>query len=164
VFGAFLHLLNNALGKAVLFLSAGNIHRAHGSKLTDDVHGALRTVPVSAGLFLVGLLAITGSPPFGPFVSEFTIVSAAFRGGSVFTGAAMLALLFVIFCGMGSTVIAVVQGAPARATPKPGVRESFATVAPVVLALAALLFLGVHVPRPLEELIHDAVRTVGGQP
>src|SRR5262249_2339270 len=32
VFGALLHLINNGLTKGVLFLSAGNIHRAYGSK------------------------------------------------------------------------------------------------------------------------------------
>src|SRR5262249_41430451 len=66
VYGALLHLVNNALTKGVLFLSAGNIHRAYGSKLTDEVHGALRRLPLSGTLFLAGFFAITGSPPFGP--------------------------------------------------------------------------------------------------
>src|SRR5206468_4982056 len=65
VFGALLHLINNGLTKGVLFLSAGNIHRAYGSKLTDDVTGALRLTPASGALFLAGFFAITGSPPFG---------------------------------------------------------------------------------------------------
>src|SRR5262249_12989495 len=63
VYGALLHLINNGLTKGVLFLSSGNIHRAYGSKLTDDVRGALRRVPLSGALFLAGFLAITGSPP-----------------------------------------------------------------------------------------------------
>ena len=46
VFGAFLHMLNNGLVKGVMFLSAGNIHRAYDSKYVDDVSGALRRVPV----------------------------------------------------------------------------------------------------------------------
>ena len=73
--------INNGLTKGVLFLSAGNIHRAYGSKLTDDVQGALKRVPFSGALFLAGFFAITGSPPFGPFVSEFTIVAAAAGSG-----------------------------------------------------------------------------------
>jgi len=36
-FGALLHLINNGLTKGVLFLSAGNIHRAYDSKSTEDV-------------------------------------------------------------------------------------------------------------------------------
>ena len=73
-FGALLHLVNNGLAKGLLFLSAGNIHRAYGSKHTDNVTGALRLAPASGALFLAGFFAITGSPPFGPFMSEFTIL------------------------------------------------------------------------------------------
>ncbi len=54
VYGALLHLINNGLTKGVLFLSAGNIHRAYGSKVTDDVRGALQRVPLSGALFLAG--------------------------------------------------------------------------------------------------------------
>ena len=60
---ALLHVINNGLTKGVLFLSAGNIHRAYGTKLTADVHGVLRRLPLSGWLFLLGFLAITGSPP-----------------------------------------------------------------------------------------------------
>ena len=49
VYGALLHLINNGLTKGVLFLSAGNIHRAYGSKLTDDVQGAIERVPLVRG-------------------------------------------------------------------------------------------------------------------
>ncbi len=112
--GPCLHLINNGLTKGVLFLSAGNIHRAYGSKLTDDVQGAIERVPLSGGLFLAGFLAITGSPPFGPFVSEFTIVSAAAGSGQYIATGLFLLLLGVVFIGMGATVLAVVQGKPGR--------------------------------------------------
>src|SRR4029077_11977730 len=114
VYGALLHLINNGLTKGVMFLSAGNIHRAYGTKLTDDVQGAIRRVPLSGALFLAGFLAITGSPPFGPFVSEFIIVNAAMSTAQFVAGGLFLLLLGIIFVGMGSTVLAVVQG-PASA-------------------------------------------------
>lgn len=185
VFGSLLHVLNNALAKAVLFLSAGNIHRAHGSKRIDGVRGALSTVPLSAGLFLAGFVAIAGSPPFGPFVSVFTIVSAAFRGGSPGIGAAMLVLLLVVFCGMGWTVLQLVQGKPtppaggdeagsesaaaggepsAPGRPAQSERDSFATVAPIALAMGAVLLLGFYVPPPLEALLRDAAHLLGELP
>jgi hydrogenase-4 component F len=162
VYGALLHLLNNGLTKGVLFLSAGNIHRAYGSKLTDHVSGALRRVPLSGGLFLAGFLAITGSPPFGPFVSEFTIASAALGGGQFLTGGLFLLLLGVVFIGMGATVLSVVQGRPAEDAPPDGFRDSFRTGAPIVLFLALVLLLGVYVPPPLESLLHDAAGLLGG--
>src|SRR5437879_11207071 len=54
VYGALLHLVNNGLTKGVMFLSAGNIHRAYGSKFTDDVRGAMQRVPLSGALLLPG--------------------------------------------------------------------------------------------------------------
>src|SRR5581483_5536855 len=81
LYGALLHMVNNGLTKGILFLSAGNIHRAYGSKTTDQVRGAMRLLPLSGWMFLIGFLAITGSPPFAPFISEFTIVNAALGNG-----------------------------------------------------------------------------------
>ena len=42
LYGTMLHVVTNAATKGVLFLSAGNIHRAFGSKSTDQVRGAIR--------------------------------------------------------------------------------------------------------------------------
>src|SRR5207244_4423249 len=105
---------NNGLTKAVLFMSAGNIHRAYGSKLTSDVQGALQRVPLSAGLFLAGFFAITGAPPFGVFISEFTIVTSAFARQQFVVGGLFLLLLGIVFIGMGATVLTVVQGSPPK--------------------------------------------------
>ncbi len=164
IYGALLHLINNGLAKAVLFLSAGNIHRAYGSKRTDDVHGALERVPVSGVLFLVGFLAITGAPPFGPFLSEFTIISAAFNAQQYWVGGLFLLLMAIVFMGMGSTVLAIVQGSAPEKTGAKDYHDSWATVAPILVSLLLVLLLGVFVPPPLETLLRDAARFLEGQP
>ncbi len=157
VYGALLHLINNGLTKGVLFLSAGNIHRAYGSKVTDEVRGALQRVPLSGALFLAGFLAITGSPPFGPFVSEFTIVSAAVGRGQFLAGGLFLLLLAVVFVGMGATVLAVVQGDSSKQEDPPnGYHDSISTGGPILLFMAFVLLLGLYVPPPLESLLREA--------
>src|SRR4030095_3368901 len=80
-FGALLHLVANALTKGVMFLAAANIHRAYASKSLDVVSRALLGVPVSGALFLAGFFAVTGAPPFAPFLSEFTILRATIADG-----------------------------------------------------------------------------------
>jgi hydrogenase-4 component F len=155
-FGSLLHLVNNGLGKGVLFLAAGNIHRAYGSKLTDDVSGAIRHLPASGALFLAGFFAITGSPPFGPFLSEFTILNATFREGRFVSASLFLLMLAVVFFGMGATVLRIVQGEPSAAVRDRPYHEHFLTVAPVAAFLALVLVLGVYVPPPLTALLHDA--------
>jgi hydrogenase-4 component F len=162
-FGALLHLVNNGFGKGVLFLTAGNLHRAYGSKSTDEVAGALRRVPVSGGLFLAGFFAITASPPFGLFLSELTILEAAFGTGHYWEGGLFLVLLAIVFMGMGSTVVKVVQGVPPQPeAPRP--RERLLTVAPPLVFLALVLVLGVWIPDWLSHALHDATRFVEAAP
>jgi hydrogenase-4 component F len=156
VYGALLHLINNGLTKGVLFLSAGNIHRAYGSKVTDHVRGAIRRLPVSGALFLAGFLAITGSPPFGPFVSEFTILNAAVGAGRFLIGGLFLLLLGVVFVGMGATVLEVVQGEAPADKETSGLRDKVSTCAPILLFMALVLLLGIYVPSPLDSLLRDA--------
>lgn len=160
VYGALLHLINNGLTKGVLFLSAGNIHRAYGSKLTDDVQGAIRRVPLSGALFLAGFLAITGSPPFGPFVSEFTIVSATVLSRQYLVGGLFLLMLAVVFVGMGATVLAVVQGNPPEEPRDTRFRDGVSTGLPILLFLATVVLLGLYIPPPLESLLREAAASL----
>jgi hydrogenase-4 component F len=162
-FGALLHLVNNGLGKGVLFLTAGNIHRAFGSKTTDGVSGAIRRVPASGGLFLAGFFAITGSPPFGLFLSELTIIQAAFATGHYWEGGVFLLLLSIVFMGMGSTVVRVVQGTPPEPD-APRYHEPLLTIVPPFAFLAMVLVLGLWIPDWLSGALHDAARFIEAGP
>ena len=164
MYGTILHVVTNGMTKGVLFLSAGNIHRAYGSKSTDQVRGAMRRLPLSGMLFLAGFLAITGSPPFGPFISEFAILNGAFDAGRFVTAGLFLFLLLVVFIGMGTTVLQVVQGrAPAEVRHTP-YRDSILTAAPIVACMAIVLLLGIYIPAPLNHMIEDVVRYLEVQP
>lgn len=157
-YGALLHLLNNSFGKGAMFMAAGNLHRGYGSKLTSDVSGAIHRFPASASLFLVGFFAITASPPFGMFLSELAIIRAAFASGEYVAAAAFLALLAVVFIGMGAVVIRVVQGPRAPdMTPEP---ERFLTIAPAVCCLAVMLVLGLYLPSWIVTGLRDATAFV----
>lgn len=161
--GSLLHMINNGLTKGVLFLSAGNIRRAYNNKTTDEVRGAMRRLPLSGTLFLLGFFAVTGSPPFGPFVSEFTILNGAFSEGRFFAAAAFLLLLLIVFIGMGRTVLTVVQGRPLPHTARTGYRDGVLTGLPVLTSLAIVLMLGVHIPEPLRAMLQDAARFLEGR-
>jgi hydrogenase-4 component F len=160
--GAFYHVLNNGLAKGVLFLAAGNIHRAYGSKRTDEVRGAARRLPVSGPLFLAGFLAVTGTPPFSPFWSEFVILNGALGTGRYVVGGLFLLFLAVIFVGMGATVLKVVQGDDDGAPSVPGTQDGWLTAGPPLLLLAAVLALGLWLPRALSDLFAAAAHLVGG--
>jgi hydrogenase-4 component F len=164
LFGALFHVINNGLTKGVLFLSSGNIHRSYNSKTTEVVRGAMRRVPWSGALFLAGFIAITGSPPFSPFLSEYQIVASAFAQGSGRAGAAFLLLLAVVFIGMASTVLPLVLGDPPPDLEKTDYRDRFLTVAPPVFLMGVVLTLGVWIPGPLLALLRDGAALLEAAP
>jgi hydrogenase-4 component F len=164
-YGSVLHVLNNGLAKCMLFLVVGNMVLATGSSAAADLKGLLRTRPVSAALLLAGLFAVTGSPPFGLFVSEFAIVSGAIREHHVIVAIVMLCLLAIIFAGIGAMIIGAVFGeSPAGegtdATQSPG-ESAWLVGGPIALAVLVLM-LGVYIPAPLRASVADAARLLGG--
>jgi hydrogenase-4 component F len=161
-FGSLLHLLNNGLTKGVLFLTAANIHRAYASKTSDEVRGVLHRLPASGAVFLGGFFAITGSPPFGPFLSEFTILNAAITNERYLVATLFLVILVVVFLGMGATVMTVVQGQPSERASATELRDSISTVGPSVALLALVLVLGLYIPVPLDHLLRDAAASLEG--
>lgn len=161
-FAALLHLINNGLTKGVLFLAAGNIHRAFGGKTMDHAHGALRRAPISASLFLLGFIAITGSPPFAPFVSEFSILRAAVDGGRFGVALGFVGLLAVIFIGMATTVLSVVYGAPKNDSKGTFEGDSPMMVAAPLAFMAAVVFLGLWLPGWLTAVLGDAAKLLNG--
>ncbi|MBI4375132.1 MAG: hydrogenase [Elusimicrobia bacterium] len=156
-FAALLHLINNGLTKGVLFLTAGNIHRAFGGKTMDHAHGALRRVPVSATLFLLGFVAITGSPPFAPFVSEFGVLRAAVNGDRFGVALGFVGLLAIIFIGMATTVLSVVYGVPNKDSKVVHGDSPLMIAAPLVF-MAAVIFLGLWLPDWLTAVVGNAAK------
>jgi hydrogenase-4 component F len=164
LFGALFHLINNGLTKGVLFLSSGNIHRSYNNKTTDVVRGALTRLPWSGGLFLAGFIAITGSPPFSPFISEYTIVSSAFIEGRHLVGGLFLLFLAVIFIGMALTVLPMAMGAPPEDLEPTDYRDRLLTVGPPLVMMGIILILGVWPPPFLMALLHDGAAMLGARP
>jgi hydrogenase-4 component F len=160
-FGAILHAVNHSLTKGMLFFVAGNILTQYRTKSTKSVSGLLAVLPTSGILWLAGLFAITGTPPFGLFQSEFAIIRAAFDSGHVMTATILLVTLGVIFAGMAKIVIGMAYGAP-RESSILATRESFSSTIPPIILCVAVLALGIYIPPALNELLTEAARLVGG--
>lgn len=162
-FGAMLHAVNHSFAKATLFFLAGNILGAFKTKAAADVRGVLRVLPVTGVLWLAGFLAITGSPPFGLFLSEFTILKAALDQGRNLVAVAYLALLALIFMAMATTMLNMAQGSPPGGLRARDRREGILSlVSPAVLG-SAVLVLGLYIPSALYRVLDEAARSMGGR-
>jgi hydrogenase-4 component F len=152
----------------MLFLAAGNILALYRTKSTTRVRGVLRMLPITGILWLLGFLAIVGSPPFGPFLSELTILKGVLDAGRPIVAAAYLIALAVVFVGMATISLRMVYGPPPASVggdrlstiPTTG-REPLWSIAPGVLLGVAVFALGVYVPPRLTDLLQQAVAALG---
>jgi hydrogenase-4 component F len=160
-YGSMLHAVNHSLTKGMLFLAAGNILACYRTKSTAGTRGLLARLPVTGLLWLLGFLAITGSPPFGPFLSELTILKGILDGGSTAVAVVYLAALALAFIGMATIVLEMLYARPDGGETQPAREPLWSVVPPAVLG-AATLVLGVWLPPQLDVLLHSAAALVGG--
>jgi hydrogenase-4 component B len=80
---ALYHTLNHAVFKALLFLGAGSVLHATGTRNMEEMGGLVKRMPWTAACFLVGSVAIAGLPPLNGFVSEWLTFQALLQNLSV---------------------------------------------------------------------------------
>ena len=109
--GSMFHLMTHAFFKALMFLGAGSvIHALHEKQNIWDMGGLWKKMPITGWTFLIGVLAISGMPPFAGFFSKDEILANALHNGhpiiyavglftAFLTAFYMCRLFFVAFMG-----------------------------------------------------------------
>jgi hydrogenase-4 component B len=168
--GALLHVLNHGLFKGLLFLGAGSVMRATGTRNLERLGGLGRTMPLTAAAFLAGSWAICGLPPFNGFVSEWMIYLAGFHGlaaeasaWSVFALAA-LALIGALAAACFAKVFGVAFLGQPRSEQAAGARESPRTMLWPMGILAGLCLAIGLAPILVAPALARATGAVAGQP
>ncbi|MHB1670672.1 MAG: proton-conducting transporter transmembrane domain-containing protein [Acidiferrobacter sp.] len=147
VAGALFHMLNHSLNKCLMFFGAGNMMHAYGSKDMRAMRRVGDYFPVTGTLWLAGAVAITGTPPFALFLSEFTILRAGFSTSQWWAALGLGALLIVIFIGFLAHFRRMFYGAAPDHPPHRTV--SLWQTTPMWLSLLPLLVLGLWLPHGL---------------
>ena len=167
--GSMLHAMFHSLTKASLFLLAGNILATYHTKSSREVSGLIKTMPGTGILWTAAFLAIVGTPPFGIFTSEFTVLRGLMQSNHILAALLYLLFLGIIFVGMATSCLHMILGAAphdlktATNGPRPGmVRESAWTFMPPAILLAISLFLGLYRPLWLDTVITNAASLVDG--
>ncbi len=162
--GALLHMTYHTFAKPVAFFSAGTLAQLHRSSDLDTIGGGtLGRTPVASGLLLLGTLMVTGSPPFGLFWSEMTILRGGFLGPHVAVVSVFLGALVVLFCGFFYQVGRVTLGPETAPGDRPVLPERLdlamgTTLVAAVVAVVSAFYL----PEPLMTLVRAALRVVEG--
>lgn len=167
--GGLFHMLNHAIYKSCLFLSAGAVEKRAGTSNLDKLGGLVKVMPVTFIIFLIASLAISGVPPFNGFASKwmiyqgiietakqnpylwiFWLVAAMF--GSALTLASFMKLIHAVFLGKPSQ----------DRQPKSNTRQEVSSILLIPMGILALLCVvfGVFAYRvPLSLFIFPSLKT-----
>jgi hydrogenase-4 component F len=156
--GMLLHMTFHAVIKPLMFFCAGNAQQHLKTDLFRKAKGGLiHAMPWTGAAFLLVTLAVTGSPPFSLFQSEFTILRAAFGGGHILAAVLFVVFLVAIFAGFLVHIADLVLG------PDPGLpaAETCRWKKYSLLGLGSVIVvLGFWIPAPLFSLIQTASEIV----
>ncbi len=111
---ALVLLVNHAAFKGALFLSAGSVQHAAGSRDLDQLGGLLRRMPQSGAMFLIAAAAISALPPLNGFVGEWLLFQSLLHGasgGSTGGDVAVTLAVSAMALTAGLTVVAFVKAA-----------------------------------------------------
>jgi formate hydrogenlyase subunit 3/multisubunit Na+/H+ antiporter MnhD subunit len=106
---ALFHLVNHALFKGCLFLGAGGLQHAAGTRDLDHLGGLARRMPVTAALFGIGALSISALPGLNGFTSEWLLLQGLLHGFASRSAATEATLL------VGVAALAITGGLTATA-------------------------------------------------
>ena len=167
---ALYHVANHGLYKTLLFLEAGVVEHATGTRDMDRLGGLIHRLPRSAVVTFVGTLGIAALPPLNGFVSEWLVFQGLFQAFRI--PSHLVAILIVVAAAClgltgGLAVYAFVRafGIPFLGMPRTrqaaAATENGRPVAGPALLATACAALAVGAPAVLTAL-DRAVRTVTG--
>ncbi|MEM0482914.1 MAG: proton-conducting transporter membrane subunit [Nitrososphaerota archaeon] len=141
--GALLHVLNHALAKALLFLSAGCFIESTGTRNLDELSGVGRKMPLSAATYSIGAFSLAGVPGLNSFVSEYAIILAAFSAGYFVPGAIML-INVIIGAMYHMMVVQTLFLKPETPKSSAGHEAGPSMLAPLLVLAAICVLIGVY--------------------
>lgn len=153
-YGVLLYAASNAFIKAILFLTAGQIHRHCQTKDTGAIRDLIKALPYSGLLLMLGTFALLGFPPFGSFFGELLILSALVETQRMAVFGGFCALLAVAFVATGRTVFPMIWGSAG-----PGERalgQPIWGALPKLMFVGVLVALGVWMPATIDALLQQA--------
>jgi len=149
IVGGIFHMLNNAIYKCGLFLSAGSVEYRTGTTELKKLGGLCYDMPVTALCYAVCALAISGIWPLNGYVSKEMVIHGSYETGYIiFTIAAWIGAIFT-FASFLKAGHSIFLGPRTKEVPKVKESESPIFIPMIVLALLSILF-GVYNKLPLK--------------
>jgi len=166
IIGGIFHMLNHAIYKSCLFLTADVVER---TGQTDDLNrlgGLARTLPITFVCCLIAALAISGVPPLNGFVSKWFVYQGCLDQGSPLALLCLIVAVFgsaLTFASFFKVITSVYFGPPAmgQETARAALPVLIARGVPMMVLAGVCVAFGVGAAWPLQALILPAARDIG---
>jgi hydrogenase-4 component F len=154
-FAGLLHMTMHSLTKSAIFFAVGHIAQVKGTQQIAQIRGLSVSHPVLAVGLALGVVAISGLPPFGVFLSEFLLVSSTFARDKLLA----FVLVFGLLVAFGALLLRLQQilfGEPDG--PVGTVKASYV---PLFVHLGVVLVAGVWLPEPIVQWFRAVAAQLG---
>jgi multicomponent Na+:H+ antiporter subunit D len=134
--GGFLHLINHALYKTLLFLAVGLIINKYHIRKIQDIKGVFKQLPILSTITIIGVLSITGFPLTNGYVSKYLI---KYGMQSNLMIESLLHLINIGTMTMFIKMISIFKGE----TKNKSITEQFSQNLPIVVIATIILLMGI---------------------
>jgi multicomponent Na+:H+ antiporter subunit D len=156
--GGLFHIINHAMYKGLLFLTAGAVFYRTGTRNLNRLGGLGHAMPWTMVFFMIGALAIAGIPPFNGFASKLLIYESVFRFSPFLAILAMVVSILTL-ASFVKVFHSMFMGPPRAEFA--GVREVPAPMIAGMAILAAFVILAGLVPQAfVDRMISPAVNAL----
>lgn len=153
IFAAILHMIYHSFVKSIMFFSSGNLLLKYNSDKIHNIKGALKVLPITSVLFIIGFLIVTGIPPFGIFLTKVSILSAGIKTYPIIT---FISLFFmsIVFIGFLKHVSSMFFSEKDEDM-VPGENNIWLLIPPIIFVIL-LVILSFYIPPFLNNLINNS--------
>jgi multicomponent Na+:H+ antiporter subunit A len=164
--GAF-HFLNHALFKATLFLVAGIVAHAAGTRALDELGGLRGALPITAVVAGIAALSMAGIPPFNGFYSKELLFEATYEAAHHAGGVAWLLPAVAVLASV-FTVVYSLQFLWIFLGDRPDAlehlhRPGLPTLAPAALLATLAMLVGLRPELAIDAIVQGAFEGAGGE-
>ena len=142
-FAGLLHMTMHSLTKSGIFFAVGHVAQVKGTQKIADISGLTVTHPWLGWSLVLGVVAISGLPPLGLFMSEFLVVSTTIAHQAWLA----IPLVFGLLVAFGALTLHL--NGIAFGEPKGGTEPARASYVPMLAHLGLVLAAGLYLPPPL---------------
>jgi len=154
-FAGLLHMTMHSLTKSAIFFAVGHIAQVKGTQKIADIRGLTVSHPILGWGLVVGVVAISGLPPLGIFMSEFLVVT------STFAREPLLAVLMVFGLLVAFGALLLRLNGLAFGEPQGSVAPVQASYVPMFAHLSLVLMAGLYIPGPVVTWFQHVARLLG---